>query len=238
MIYVLPTPRELRGKFLGHHRLYAYPSEPELPTGDEFVILDSGAFWLSKAGGRSGGMSQAYMHCLAEHYAKYQTSDAALVCVAPDVYGNPEQTMRQWAWWHSEGLPQVAPVIQFTQKHLDHNEVSIAIRQCAYYRAWSPEFVLVSNLCVPGIRAAQGMPLILSVVQKVLHPRWIHVFGAGWSPEDIRAWREIGPDSIDSIAYYTAAQEGQSWDGDPPDADWRVTARRNALAAQQLASGF
>ncbi len=64
---------------------------------------------------------------------------------------------------------------------------------------------------------------------------WIHILGAGWSPEDISTWREIGPDSIDSIAYYAAAQNGEAWG--QLGADWRETALYNAQLAVRIASG-
>ena len=231
MNYVLCVPEQLRGRLAGFPRLYAFPREPE-PSEGELCILDSGAFGLSKAG-RQTHMSADYMRRLDEHYRRFGVA-ANTVCVAPDVFGDPGQTLRQWRWWHAEGMPAVVPVVQFPRKRLDLNSV---VAQCRAYAPWRPEFVCVSN---PSLRAAQAyeqLRVALQVLRELLHPAWVHVLGAGWDVEDILAWGQLGFESIDSVAYYTTAQAGESWDGAAPDTDWRVTAQRNAEAARRFTEG-
>ncbi len=231
MIYVLCIPKELRGKCVGFSKLYAFPRDPEPPEG-ELRILDSGAFGLSKAG-RQTRMSADYMRRLAEYYRCFGNV-AGTVCVAPDVFGDPDQTLRQWRWWRTEGFPSVAPVIQFPRKRLDLNSV---VAQCRAYVPWNPEFVCISNPGLWAVQAEAQLRVVLSITRELLRPAWVHVLGAGWDIEDILAWSRLGFESIDSIAYYTAAQAGESWDGAAPDTDWRVTAQRNAEAARRFTEG-
>lgn len=227
--YVLPVPAELRGAMLAHCRLYAFPVAPEPPPPDGFVILDSGAYGLSVRGGR---MDAAYLRRLAAHYAAHGAgAGRPLVGVAPDAFLDPGATLRQWRTWDG---PPVAPVIQFpAMRRMDLYAVR---RQAAAYAPARPPVVLVSNPGWRGVEAAAaGLRRALDLTRAVTGCGHIHILGAGWDDADIRAWRGIGGfESMDSIAYYTAAQDGRAWDGAPAGPDWRDAARRNAWHASRL----
>lgn len=234
MIYVLPTPPELRGRLLDHSRLYAYPAIPEPPPTDGFIILDSGAYALSRSG---RNMTKAWMRSLADHYQRY--GGERVHCIAPDVYLDPVRTIRNWQWWQDEIELPIVPVIQFKQtRRLD---VYTVMQQARFYTRWRPSFVTISN---PGLRAVECqdvMPTICQLVRQITGCEWLHNLGAGWDVKDIQAWAawaEITPpgfDSIDSIAYYTAAQGGERWFG--YDGSWQDTAVANArYVAEMLAA--
>ena len=225
MIYVTPIPTPLRGRLLPFHRLYAYPAEPELPPpAGGFVILDSGAFGLSQRGGK---MDRPWMRGLAEHYRRFAAE--GVVCIAPDVFLDPATTWRNWRWWQDEiGVP-VAPVIQFRQKR--RLDLYDAVRQARQYAPWRPAFVAISNPGLRAIECRETMPALCRLVREAAGATWLHNLGAGWDAADVRAWRDLACfDSIDSIAYYTDAQAGRGWGGQPA-ADWPDIAVGNALAA-------
>ncbi|RMG91195.1 MAG: hypothetical protein D6706_18425 [Chloroflexi bacterium] len=214
------------------YRLYAYPRTPE---HIEFTILDSGAFGLSRAGSRIG---VKHMHKLAAYYEQYVGE--GVCCVAPDVYLDPSQTMRNWDWWQKHmGVP-VAPVIQFRKER--QIDLYVALRQARYYAHWEPDIVFISN---PGLRAIESseIAVVCRVIRQVTGARWLHNLGAGWDPADIIAWREMGCfDSIDSIAYYTDAQSGWAWRMDGKRTlckrEWLDIARDNAQVANVLATNM
>jgi hypothetical protein len=83
------------------------------------------------------------------------------------------------------------------------------------------------------------MERVIAVVRAGLTPYgrgWVHVLGAGWDAADVAQWRRCGPDSIDSIAYYTAALQGVCWAAPPVTGDWRLLAVINAVAALRMAT--
>jgi hypothetical protein len=221
-------------KLLDFSRLYAFPRKPGFPPDDGIVVCDSGAWSLShRADAR---MSEDYMYRLAEHYRRYQSE--RVYCIAPDEYLNPQRTMKNWLWW-TQNVPDVlvVPVIQFERvKRLD---LAVVVRQARFYAPFEPSFLAISN---PGLRAIESelMPQICDVVRKVTGAHWLHNLGAGWSPRDVREWRELGCfDSLDSIAYYTDAQDGWKWRVDGKRAkstdDWRDLAHGNARVAVSIA---
>lgn len=230
MIYVTAVPTALRGMLLDHSRLYAYPAEPELPPPDGgFVILDSGAFGLAKRGGR---MTKRWMRGLAEHYRRYGGEN--IICIAPDVYLSPDATQRNWLWWQEEvGVP-VAPVIQFRQER--RLDLYGAVEQARFYGQWSPPFVAISNPALRAQECRDVMPALCRLVRSASGATWLHNLGAGWDVADVRAWRDMRSfDSIDSIAYYTAAQGGERWSGRGDG--WQETAVANAYHATHVAAG-
>lgn len=205
--YVLPTPWFLRNKLLGKNRLYAYPTLPEKITKDEFVILDSGAFGLSQ---RGEAMDFEYMTKLSTHYKKYKASDEfPYIAIAPDEFMNPQQTMENYKLWIESGFGKVAPVLQFKKKK--QLDLWTILEQCRFYAKYKPQFVAISNPSMTAIEAKNMMPQIVSLVRKMLNPKWIHNLGAGWNAADAAEWMQQGFDSIDSIAYYTDAQNAKSW---------------------------
>ena len=48
--FVACQNKNTRDLFDDKSRLYAYPSKPLLPTANEFIIIDSGAYGLSQKG--------------------------------------------------------------------------------------------------------------------------------------------------------------------------------------------
>lgn len=227
-VYVAAMPPQLRGRMGGRPRLYAFPTVPELPEAGEFVILDSGAYGLSK---RGKTMDKRHMASLAQHYAEHGAgNDAPLVAIAPDAYPFPHLTMKNWTYWHEKGYPPVAPVIQFEHGRVDWLAVQM---QARFYTAWDTPFVCVSNPGLRGVVArSKGMGKAIAQVRRIMQARWIHVLGAGWDVEDARAWSSIeGVDSLDSVAYYTAAQSGEVWG--EAGAHWADTAVFNLEAAQR-----
>lgn len=233
MIYVAAMPATLRGQFADQPRLYAYPAEPE---PGELIILDSGAYALAQQGRR---IDAEHMRALAAHYTAHRAGHARpIVAVAPDEYLSPRRTMANWRWWQERIGTPVAPVIQFTKPR--RTDLYAILQQCRAYAAHKPPFVLVSNPGYRGVQAVNDAAFVEAVrlIRQWLPGAWLHFLGAGWDAADLRAWAKWGGfDSMDSIAYYTAAQNGEAWDGAPPDPDWRVTARRNFLLAQEIVRG-
>lgn len=224
--YVLPVPRELRGALLDYSRLYALPAEPEPPPASGFIILDSGAFALAQ---RGKSITTAHMKRLAAHYRRF--AGERVWCCAPDAYLDPAATMRNWRFWRACDYPDVFPVIQFPRARTV--DLYAVHKQVEYYRPFAPAFIAVSNnvFCAIEARAA-GFRHVFDLIRAALPGVWIHVFGAGWDLHDIRAWSDLGGfDSMDSIAYYTTAQAGQTWG--ETGANWRETAILNAQAAQR-----
>jgi hypothetical protein len=175
------------------------------------------------------------MRRLAEYYRPY-AGRPGYHCIAPDAYLDPRLTMQNWRWWQEHiGLP-VAPVIQFPAA--GRIDVYAGLKQAEFYAAWQPDFMSISN---PALTAAALVNKLLAAeVRRITGCRWLHNLGAGWSPADIAAWRDLACfDSIDSVAYYTDARRGIRWrlDGrtecsaDP----WRQIAVENANVAAQIA---
>ncbi len=183
-------------KIEGLARLYAYPCEPRFENGG-LVILDSGAFGLSQSGGK---MNFAYMQKLSQHYEKYYRD--GMLCVAPDEFLNPIQSMMNFQKWHKSGLfANITPVLQCEKKFVV-NAKSI-LQQAEFYSVYS-DTILFSN---PGLTAEmsreQNIEQVFKRVKEIGY-KWIHNLGAGWNIEDIRAWANIRYlDSFDSVSYYT-----------------------------------
>lgn len=237
MLYVFPVPRELRGALLNYSRLYAYPVEPEPPPDDGFVILDSGAFGLATAGAR---MDDRYIARLAEHYARY--AEDRVLCVAPDEYPNPARTMKNFVGWR--GVP-VVPVCQSSRKRAV--DAYAMLRQARLYgqhldkiaRYQDRPVVAVSN---PALDArdidARVWQIICATIRAHVPGAWIHLLGAGWEPNDIRAWASMDCfDSMDSIAYYTDAMALRAWCRSvEPATSWQEIALLNARVALEEAT--
>lgn len=235
MIYVTPTPNALRGQLLSTHRLYAYPLAPKTVPDGGFAILDSGAFALAQ---RGQAITPAYMLQLAAHYAEYQSANVH--CIAPDEYLSPAATLANWRHWHQHFAIAIVPVIQFKRaKTLD---LYTAIRQAKAYAPCAPSFVAISNPALSAALSGTLMQQICTTVRAITGATWLHNLGAGWHPKDIAAWRELACfDSIDSIAYYTDAQDGYKWRADGyrerSKDKWIDLAVHNARIAQEIARG-
>lgn len=235
MWYVLPVHARLRGRLDPFPRLYACPVEPEPPAAeDPLVILDSGAYGLSCRGRTLGPRD---FPDLEWYYLKYGGSDRRpIVAVAPDIYLDPDGTVRNHRAWVRQGRRPVAPVVQFRRAR--EVDMAAVADQANYYRTGRPPFLFVSNPGLKGVNAIRaGFGLAVALLRERINSlEWIHVLGAGWDLEDIRAWSLIpGIDSIDSIAYYQEAQRGNVWW--KPAASWPETAVANGLAGSFVALG-
>lgn len=207
MQFVFPVPTYLLGKMFFAARLYAYPTIPEIletTPKSPFVMLDSGAFHLAKAKKGYLAMDEAYMSKLALHYEKYKGE--RIYRIAPDVFLNPRQTIKNWERWHKNGYPaDIVPVIQCEKKK--RYSWKIIYEQTEVYREWQCPIVCFSN---PGMRAHESPELlseIITMIRERTGAQHIHNLGAGWDVEDVREWRRQGIfDSIDSISYYNSTR--------------------------------
>lgn len=188
MEFVFPIPKWLRGRLLNYKRLYAFPTIPE----ENPFILDSGAFGLSKSGQR---MNVAYLENLYQYYKQYPGWH-----VAPDVFLNPFQTMKNFEKWVKKYPDcQVWPVIQFAYKKV---EWAIIKYQLDFYADFFDrlEVIFLSN---PSLRFGNYLFDIFQIIKDYCEVAWLHNLGAGWDIEDITGYSKMpGLDSIDSISYY------------------------------------
>lgn len=124
--------------------------------------------------------------------------------------------MRQWRIWHEElparrggkRSPRVYPVIQMRRR--EQIDLYAAIRQAQFYGR--QDVVFFANPFLSAAKAQRAcVRELFSVLREHTQCRRLHVLGAGWSPEDIAGWRELGADSIDSIAWYTDAEASNVW---------------------------
>lgn len=203
--YILPTPSWLRGEFTSLNRLYAYPTEPEI-SKKGLIILDSGAFGLSKAGRK---MDVFYMKDLHDYYSTYNHLQN-VVCIAPDEFLNPYQTMQNWKYWNSKGYCKVSPVIQCKEeKKISPFEV---LKQVQFYKGFNIDFIAFSN---PSLRSKEvksnDLKFAIQTLRDAFPQAWMHNLGAGWNANDIKGWFQYDFDSIDSIAYYTDAEQSKKW---------------------------
>lgn len=229
-MFVFAVTPLLRGHLLEYPRLYAFPAEPERTHADgERLILDSGAFGLFKRGGR---MDAAYMESLHAHYTRFGADNQwPVVGIAPDVYLSPRETVRNWHRWHAAGRAPVAPVIQFpAERRIDLKSV---YWQAQVYRG--VPWIAVSNPSARGLEALRSeMPTAIQMLREITGAQWVHILGAGWDIDDLRAWARMpGVDSADSIAY---AINDMAWDGQrlPP----RERALRNAQLIIQMGTTY
>lgn len=234
MIYICPQPP--RVTIDGVDALYPFPRPPKL-NAHRRIILDSGAFGLAQ---RGQAIDYRHMRRLAGYYRKYGASnDWPVIGIAPDVFLDPVATMENWRWWHGHlGIP-IVPVIQFSSRMLD---LYVVINQSKFYAGYKPPVVAISNPMLSAIESREMIQMVTSAVRQITGARWIHYLGAGWSPKDIVAWREVNCfDSIDSIAYYTDAQSGKIWHASGSitfsTLDFTIITRHNAFTATRLAEG-
>ena len=201
--YVLPIPSFLRGKLLAYNRLYAYPTLPEPPAEDGFVILDSGAFAMLQSG---RAINERDMVLLAEHYRTHgQASN--IFCAAPDVSKNPKKSMANLQFWIKEGFPKVNPVLQFESRGFEWYSIE---KQMDFYANCLGEIPFLF-FAKRGSTAAECINYqIAEKLQKIREKygvRWVHIFAGGWNKADVAAFSVVDSlDSIDSIAYYNTSK--------------------------------
>lgn len=198
-MYVCASHKELDlRKF---NRLYSFPNIPVLDDHNR-IILDSGAFGLSKSG---RAMDDEYIASLASHYKQYAKQDNVF-CIAPDVFKNPALSMRQYEHFRSAHNVNVVPVLQFHSKNID---LFSAKKQIHYYSQYSRGMICISNNKFDPVKQKKELIYLVVEIKKLFS--LIHVLGAGYSHNNVKDWLRLGVNSIDSISYYTDAQAGIAW---------------------------
>lgn len=195
---------DLRCIFKNKSRLYAYPLKPDPINSSEFIILDSGAYGLSKIGLE---IDAEHMFKLSSYYKQHQASNQFPVLgIAPDKYLDPHQTMSNYRFWMKYIQHPVVPVIQFPKE--GKIDIFSALKQVDYYIRGN-RIMAISN---PGLKAKKAEPVkyVIDYMRKK-GVEWIHNLGAGWNTKDCYDWFDIGFDSIDSISYRTDASRGVQW---------------------------
>lgn len=175
-----------------------YPYKVSFPTHVKKIILDSGAFALSTVKRK---MDAAYLLALEQYY--FYNADERCICVAPDMFLNPVQSMYNFNKWRTQSEMKVAAVLQSDRKYSVN--LKDLMKQAEYYRKYT-DVIFFSNPGLTG-EAAKALHLqkLFKFMKKELKVKWVHNLGAGWSIDDIRSWCRIGYfDSMDSIAYYNS----------------------------------
>jgi len=201
MIYVFPHCKKHEKELEtvnGISRLYAYPGIPRFENNADITILDSGAYGLSKSGGR---ITPYYMEKLSHHYETYYRDN--VYCVAPDVYLDWYNSVKNFKKWRSLGLfENIIPILQAEKEH----EVNLdqLKKQADYYAKYS-DVIFYSNPALTGRSAkAKGIEKLFEYMKNELGIKWTHCLGAGWNLDDISVWTGMRHlDSFDSIAYYS-----------------------------------
>ncbi len=189
----------------GFNRLYAYPAIPDL-SGEEMVILDSGAFALSKS---KKQMDAEYIDTLAQHYRQFLGREN-VYAIAPDVFKNRIKSMRQYELFTEQyrDIP-ICPVIQFSNSTID---LFNAKKQIDHYAAIKKSrLVCLSNNRFNPVSQSQSLRFIVDYIRKHFGNVWVHVLGAGYSYNNVQDWMKTGVNSVDSISYYTDAQHNLRW---------------------------
>lgn len=201
-IYVFPNcaKKEKKiGEMQGISRLFAYPGKPHFRNNGKITVLDSGAWGLSISGGK---MDNRYMKKLSKHYNEFGQYRDDILCIAPDEFLNPTQSMMNLRkWFKNNYYTKVTPVIQAeSKKNINIDNLKF---QVDYYLNFS-DTLCFSNNALTGEMAKMFRLEELFLYAKEKGCRWIHVLGAGWSLKDIEDWFSIKYfDSLDSVAYYS-----------------------------------
>lgn len=232
MYYILPTPVELKGKLPGLGRLFSRPTHPEPLGNSELCILDNGAWGMHK---RGRSWDERSLRDLESYYLRHGAEDhSPWYGVMPDAYLDPDLTVKLFEWWVQHTNKRLGPVIQFKGKK--DLGMYVLAEQIRVYREYKPSIVFISNPGLTGFESGDARFLgLVSVCREHFPGAWLHVLGAGWDLQDIALWSQSGIDSIDSIAYYTDAQDGRAWwrAGE----SWEETAVANAVAGGFIAAG-
>lgn len=207
MIYVFPSfesrEKDIK-KIKGISRLFAYPRVPNFENEGKIVILDSGAYGLSL---RKEKMNDMHMQNLSKHYEKHCKKN--VLCIAPDEFLNPYQSMENFFKWHSKKyFKNIVPVLQCSKKYeINTKEL---IDQIKFYQKYKPKaYCFSNNYLTADIAVNSDLTKIIKFLKLKLGISWVHNLGAGWSLEDIRKWEQIGFDSMDSIAYYSTKNKNE-----------------------------
>ncbi len=207
-MFVACQSKITKNLFAGKPRLYAFPAKPSLSAADKFVILDSGAYSLSR---KNKEIDSKHMFRLGAYYKKYNGSDKPpVLAIAPDKFLDPEKTMDNYKFWRSNIDIDVVPVIQFKQKK--RIDLMLACKQVDFYCSVNSRVPYTFAISNPSLTAddSAAMSFIIRHM-KTKGVKWVHNLGAGWNVNDCRDWARIGFDSIDSISFYTDAARNLEW---------------------------
>jgi len=205
-MFIASTQMSLSSDLLHYNRLYAYPNIPEI-SDTPIIILDSGAFALSM---RKGYMDAEYIEKLAAHYQGYDHLDN-IYCVAPDVFKNPYISMKQYKDFVEKYTINAVPVLQFSSPQPDLFKVK---KQIDFYHRLNEDIKMMclSNHKFNPVKQYKELQFIVNIIRETFNENiLIHVLGAGYNHLDVLDWLKIGVDSLDSISYYTDAQQHQKW---------------------------
>lgn len=198
--YVFPKCKDRENEMQnidGIARLFAFPNKPNIKKNN-ITILDSGAYNLFKNGGY---IDKGYMSRLSYYYEKYANYSDEVMCVAPDMFLNPMQSMFNIRkWFKNFYYGNVAAILQCDRKN--YVDIEYLKQQVDYYLSYT-NIIFFSNNNLTGEQAKMFHLEELFKYMKEQGVVWIHVLGAGWNLKDIRDWCSIDYfDSLDSIAYY------------------------------------
>ena len=203
MIYVFSNYKAIEDKIYDCeiNRLFAYPTVPTLIHDKSLYILDSGGFAMSQ---KNKKIDTNYMIELSKYYEEYNKDN--VICVAPDKWLDAVESMRLYQKWHKLNLfKDITPVLQDKKKGVV--DVEYMKRQVDFYKGKSNKIMYSNN----GIRGDSHMAMRVEKVCRYVKEQgfeWIHLLGAGWDLDDIKAWKSSKYiDSMDSIAYYTSPKE-------------------------------
>lgn len=189
------------------NRLYAYPVEPVI-SSDRLIILDSGAFALSQS---KKQMDADYMYRLAAHYERFK-QHRNVHCIAPDVFKNPAKSLQQFRYFREtySDVP-VCPVLQSRSKQIDLFCMKKQIDEYFRLSSSNPRFICLSNHKFEPLKQHRELSYLLEQIRLKFKQAWVHVLGAGYSHNNVKDWLAVGVDSVDSISYYTDAQQNLRW---------------------------
>lgn len=234
-MFILSSNHKLEPELSTFDRLYAYPNIPII-TKEHMIILDSGAFALSK---KKKKMDDDYLKKLAQHYGWYAKHDNVYF-VAPDVFKFPELSMKQFLSFKQICDIDVAPVIQFKNNSVD---LFCAKKQIKFYRQYcNPRMVCISNHNFGINKERNNIKFVVEMIKECFGDIKIHVLGAGFNSADVAKWASTGITSMDSISYYTDAPR-QKWifgrgDVEPSDRPFKEVALHNAHVAVESAKNW
>lgn len=195
------------------NRLFAFPTIPTFEN-NALVILDSGAFGLSM---QKRKMNKAYFIELSNYYAKYKKQYNRLLCIAPDVFKNPDASMRNIKIWRALKLfKDITPVLQNSKPLIiDKDELMF---QVDFYSKLGYKTLAYSIFNANGLLHKQQHIEEIFLYARQKGVEHIHCLGCGWSLEDIKVWQTIdGFDTFDSIAYYTTKNTNEFGSLNPVD---------------------
>lgn len=214
MIYVFPhyvNGEDEISKVKGISRLFAFPCKPHFENHGAVTILDSGAFAIHKSK-NSYSMGKNYISRLNQHYQQYGSADN-VICVAPDVLGDAQKTMRNFKDWMKNGYyPNISPVLQRDKQIPNMNLLKYQIE--FYAETAQSKAILIPAGADGKTAKAIGFPAVTEYCKKYFD--WVHVLGAGWTLDDVKQWKTIDSvDSIDCTNYYRPYNQQCFGNSDP-----------------------